>query len=505
MDALFKTLGLTTPHPGVCLDAETWYSDPQQRLLSINPADESVIGEVHTANATHLETLITSSQEAATLWQTWPAPKRGELIRELGLLFRQHKASLGRLIAIECGKSLAEGEGEVQEMIDMADLAVGQSRMLYGYTMASERPQHRLYEQWQPLGTVGVITAFNFPMAVWSWNALLAAICGNSVIWKPSSKTPFCAIAIQHLCNQITSAMNAPPIFNLCITPDNTLAEHLVDDARVSLISFTGSSAVGKHLYQRVAARMGRCLLECSGNNAVIVDDSASLELAIPAIVFGAVGTAGQRCTTTRRALIHESIYSQVVSALKHAYQQLKIGNPIDPSIHMGPLIDAKAVSCFQKTVKAAQAAGGELCFGGDLISGAGYYVQPTLIHAQNHWPVVQEENFVPILYLISCPSFESAVADNNAVPQGLSSACFTNTLRHAEYFLSSMGSDCGLANINTSTSGAEIGGAFGGEKTTGGGREAGSDAWKNYMRRQTVTINAGKALPLAQGIQFST
>jgi aldehyde dehydrogenase (NAD+) len=433
-----------------------------------------------------------------------PAPKRGELIRRIGAELRHRKDALGNLIALETGKIKQEGDGEVQEMIDIADLAVGQSRMLYGNTMHSERPHHRMYEQWHPLGVVGVITAFNFPAAVWAWNAFIAAVAGNSVVWKPSPKTPLAAIAVQHIVNHAMREAGVSGVFSLVIRDDNVLAEHFIADPRVALMSFTGSSAVGKHVAEVVARRMGKCLLECSGNNAIIVDDSGDLDLAVPAIVFGAIGTAGQRCTTTRRLIVHEKRYDELLGHLIDAYRQVRIGDPLDPRTLMGPLIDEAARERFRAAVAQLKARGAEILFGGEVLPGPGCYVQPTLAKVHPDWDIVQRETFSPILHVIACRTLDEAIAINNSVPQGLSSALFTENLQHAEQFLSAAGSDCGIANINIGTSGAEIGGAFGGEKETGGGREAGSDAWKAYMRRQTVTINWGRELPLAQSIKFA-
>jgi aldehyde dehydrogenase (NAD+) len=426
------------------------------------------------------------------------------VVRLIGEALRAKKDALGSLVSMEVGKIKAEGDGEVQEMIDMADFAVGQARMLYGFTMQSERAQHRMYEQWHPLGVVGVITAFNFPVAVWAWNAFLAAIAGDTVIWKPSPKAPLCALAVQHICNQVLEEQSLPGIFSLCISDQVDLAKMLVNDTRIPLISFTGSVPVGREVAQVVAGRLGRTLLELSGNNAVIVDETADLDLAIPAIVFGAVGTAGQRCTTTRRLFVHESRYEDVVQRLIQAYQQVKVGDPLESGVLMGPLIDEKALEEFRITLEEVKADGGEILFGGNALEGAGFFVKPTLVRAENHWKVVQRETFAPILYVMSYQTLDEAILFHNQVPQGLSSSLFTLSLRHAEKFLSCQGSDCGIANVNIGTSGAEIGGAFGGEKETGGGREAGSDAWKAYMRRQTNTINWGTELPLAQGISFS-
>jgi aldehyde dehydrogenase (NAD+) len=470
-------------------------------LKSINPATGEVIGQVECCSETEYEHLVQSAQTAFETWRTVPAPKRGELIRQLGDKLRAHKTALGRLVTQESGKSLQEGSGEIQEMIDMADMAVGQARMLYGNTMHSERPEHRMYEQWHPLGIVGVITAFNFPVAVWAWNAFIAAVCGNVVIWKPSSQVPLCAVAVQKLCNEVMTENGYAHIFSLFIPKDHPTAEKLLTDSRIGLVSFTGSTPVGRHVSEIISTRLGRTLLELGGNNAMIVDETASLDLAVPAIVFGAVGTAGQRCTTLRRLIVHESRYDDLLQRLRHAYQQIRIGDPLDENVLMGPLINTQAVQAYEAAIQAAQKLGGEIVYGGHVLKGN--FVEPTIMRAENHWDVVQRETFAPILWIMPYQVFEDAVKLQNHAPQGLSSALFTNHLQHAEYFLSAWGSDCGIANINMGTSGAEIGGAFGGEKMTGGGREAGSDAWKAYMRRQTNTINWGSSLPLAQGIKF--
>ena len=425
-------------------------------------------------------------------------------MRRFGLLLREHKDVLGSLIALENGKIKAEGDGEVQEMIDIADFAVGQSRMLYGKTIASERPAHRMMEQWHPLGVVAVITAFNFPVAVWAWNAMLAAVCGNATVWKPSPKTPLTAIAVQHLANRVVSELGLPPVFML-VVGEAAQTKALVADPRVALVSFTGSSVVGREIATIVGGRFGKCLLECAGNNAVVVAEDADLDLVVPSVLFGSVGTAGQRCTTTRRLIVHRARAAEVVRRLKEAYAQVRIGDPLDPHTLMGPLIDAAAVGNFRQAVAEAVASGGEVVCGGGVRAGPGFWVEPTIItNARNEWPVVQRETFAPILYVLAFDTLAEAIAQNNGVRQGLSSAIFTRDLRTAEAFVAATGSDCGIANVNLGTSGAEIGGAFGGEKETGGGREAGSDAWKAYMRRQTNTINAGHELPLAQGIRFA-
>jgi aldehyde dehydrogenase (NAD+) len=499
---LLARLGLTETNPGAWSGSQGWSTSQDGALINArNPATGTVIAQVRPANATDYENVISSAVETAAIWRTVPAPKRGEAVRLLGEELRKFKTELGTLVSLENGKILAEGLGEVQEMIDIADFAVGQSRMLYGNTMHSERPQHRMYEQWHPLGVVGIISAFNFPVAVWSWNSFLAAICGNVSVWKPSPKTPLTAIAVQHLCNRVMKSAGLPQIFQLFIEAGNELATRFVDDHRVALVSFTGSTAVGRKVGERVAARMGKSLLELGGNNAIIVDDTANLDLAVPAIVFGAVGTAGQRCTTTRRVFVHASRAVELERRLVHAYSQVKIGDPLETGTLMGPLIDPRAVEGYKSAIAAAQAAGGAVLYGGKPKSGN--YVEPTIIRAKNEWPIVQTETFAPILYVIHVDSLQDALAQQNASAHGLSSALFTDRLQNAELFLSSLGSDCGIANINIGTSGAEIGGAFGGEKETGGGRESGSDAWKAYMRRQTNTINWSRELPLAQGIEF--
>jgi len=504
MDVLHE-LGLKAVNAGASSGGGGWIASATEGLLdSLNPATGQVLAQVNRCSSRDYEALVQESQRAFQEWRQVPAPKRGEVVRLIGEALRAKKDALGSLVSMEVGKIKAEGDGEVQEMIDMADFAVGQSRMLYGLTMQSERAQHRMYEQWHPLGVIGVITAFNFPVAVWAWNAFLAAIAGDTVIWKPSPKAPLCALAVQHICNRVLEEQSLPGIFSLGISDQVDLAKMMVNDARIPLISFTGSVPVGREVAQVVAGRLGRTLLELSGNNAVIVDETADLDLAIPAVVFGAVGTAGQRCTTTRRLFVHESRYEDVVQRLMQAYQQVKVGDPLNPAVLMGPLIDEKALEEFRMTLEEVKADGGKILFGGNVLEETGFFVEPTLVRAENHWKVVQRETFAPILYVMPYQTLDEAIALHNQVPQGLSSSLFTLNLRHAEKFLSCQGSDCGIANVNIGTSGAEIGGAFGGEKETGGGREAGSDAWKAYMRRQTNTINWGTELPLAQGITFS-
>lgn len=497
-------LGIESVNPGASCGNKWLQSGSRDEIIvSENPSTQKEIGHVLGCSQNQYEQVIEATQKAFESWRMMPAPKRGELVRMIGLLLREHKEALGSLVALEMGKSKQEGDGEVQEMIDIADFAVGQSRMLYGLMMHSERRQHRMYEQWHPLGVVGVISSFNFPVAVWSWNAFIAAICGNTVIWKPSTKTPLCAIAVQKLCHQAMQAFGVEDIFNVIIPKDHTIAENFVKDKRIPLISFTGSCQAGSQVAQKVIQRMGKTILELGGNNAIIVDETANLSLAIPAIVFGAVGTAGQRCTTTRRLFVHESRYEEVCERLKHTYEQITIGDPLDSRNLMGPLIDKGAVDHYLAAIEELKQHKAEILFGGEVLEKPGYFVKPTLVKAKNEWPVVQRETFAPILYVMSYRTLEEAIALQNGVVQGLSSALFTDSLQNSELFLSHVGSDCGIANINIGTSGAEIGGAFGGEKETGGGREAGSDAWKAYMRRQTTTLNWGKTLPLAQGIKF--
>lgn len=504
VNKILGALGLGQDNAGVWTPTGGWRkSDGAKVLECINPATGQAIARVHCATKDDYEQVIKDAQEAFEQWRNVTAPKRGEAVRIVGDALRTHKDALGNLVSLEMGKIKAEGDGEVQEMIDIADLAVGQSRMLYGRSMQSERPQHRMYEQWHPLGIVGVISAFNFPVSVWSWNAFISAVCGNITVWKPSPRTPLCAIAVQHIINDALKTQGYPAMFSMFVDGDNSLAERFVGDERVALISFTGSTAVGRKVGERVAARLGKSILELGGNNAIIVDETADLKLAVPAIVFGSVGTAGQRCTTTRRLIVHESIVNELGSKLVNAYKQVKVGDPLEPGTLMGPLTSADATKRFQAAIAEVQKAGGKLLCGGKVLQRAGFFVEPTIVRAEGEWPIVQAETFAPILYLISYKTLDEAVRLHNAVPQGLSSALFTTSLKNAEYFLSQLGSDCGIANINIGTSGAEIGGAFGGEKDTGGGRESGSDAWKAYMRRQTNTINWGNTLPLAQGIKF--
>lgn len=502
MDALQK-LNIHRENPGAYA-GYSWQSNNGKLLPSKNPANNEILASVHLATASDYQVISEHAIKGFHQWREVPAPVRGECIRLIAEELRRQKDALGTLIALECGKIKQEGDGEVQEMIDIADFAVGQSRMLYGKTMHSERRQHRMYEQWHPLGPIGVITAFNFPVAVWAWNAFIAAICGNTVVWKPSHKVPLCAIAVQEICNKVMRNLGYDGVFSLFITHDIHLAEAMVADNTLPLISFTGSTKVGKKIATVTAQRLARHILELSGNNAVIVDETADLRLAVPAIVFGAVGTAGQRCTSTRRVIVHESRYKALTRHLISAYQQIKIGNPLQADTLMGPLIDDLAVQDFVRTLAEIKNLKGEILFGGKIIQQPGNFVEPTIVRAEPDWAIVQRETFAPILYIITYSTLPEAVAIQNNVTQGLSSALFTESLKNAEYFLSAQGSDCGIANINIGTSGAEIGGAFGGEKETGGGREAGSDCWKYYMRRQTNTINWSQELPLAQGITFN-
>ena len=487
-----------------------WNSTSNEGELKIySPVDGKYIASVYQSSESDYDNMIETAQEAFKYWRTVPAPKRGEIVRQIGLKLREYKEPLGKLVSYEMGKSLQEGMGEVQEMIDICDFAVGQSRQLYGFTMQSERPSHRMYDQYHPLGIVCTISAFNFPVAVWSWNAMLAAACGDVNIWKPSSKVPLSAIATQNIVGEVIKENNLPEgLFNLVVGKGSTIGEKILNDKNIPLISVTGSTRVGRHAGEVISKRFGKSILELGGNNAIIITPDADLKLAIPAVVFGAVGTAGQRCTTTRRLIIHSSIYEKVKESLLKAYKSLKIGDPLDQSNHVGPLIDKDAVKMFSEALEKVKKEGGKVICGGDVLSGKGYesgcYVSPAIVEAENQYEIVQEETFAPILYLIKYnKSLDEAIELHNGVVQGLSSAIFTNNLKEAEQFLSAVGSDCGIANVNIGTSGAEIGGAFGGEKETGGGRESGSDSWKAYMRRQTNTINFGSQLPLAQGIKF--
>ena len=504
---ILKALGLSQDNSGTYLGHGQWSTTTDAGLLQpVNPTTNEVIARVHASSQSDYDTILRRAQEAFVTWRTTPAPRRGEAIRLCADALRRHKDALGSLVALEMGKSKPEGDGEVQEMIDIGDFAVGLSRQLYGLTMHSERPGHRMYEQWHPLGLVGIISAFTFPVAVWAWNSFIAAICGDISIWKPSPKVPLSAVAALRICNDALKAGGFPDLFFLFNDAGTELAQNFVDDRRIALVSFTGSTKVGRLVGERVARRMGRSLLELGGNNAIIVDASADLKLAIPAIAFGAVGTAGQRCTTTRRLIVHESIHDEVLSKLVAAYKQIekKIGDPTNPDNLMGPLNSRDAVAAYLGAIEKAKASGGRIASGGAAIEGKGNFVLPTIVTGlDNADEVVQTETFAPILYVLKFKTLDEAIAMQNDVPQGLSSAIFTQNLKAAEAFLAAGGSDCGIANVNIGTSGAEIGGAFGGEKETGGGRESGSTAWQAYMRRQTNTINYSDALPLAQGIKF--
>jgi L-aminoadipate-semialdehyde dehydrogenase len=508
MDFL-KILGIKKNNFGTSTGTKWNKTKNQGELKIYSPTNGKYIASVYQSSQKDYDNVIKTAKGAFEHWREVPAPQRGEIVRQIGLQLREFKEPLGNLVSYEMGKSLQEGLGEVQEMIDICDFAVGQSRQLYGFTMQSERPMHRMYDQYHPLGIVTTISAFNFPVAVWAWNAMLAAVCGDVNLWKPSSKVPLSAIATQNIIKDVLRKNNLPEgIFNLIVGRGSTIGEKILNDKRIPLISVTGSTNVGRHAAEVVSKRFGKTILELGGNNAIIVTPDADLKTAIPAIVFGAVGTAGQRCTSTRRVIIHESIYNKVRNSLLKAYKSLRIGNPLNQNNHVGPLIDVSAVNTFSDALKEIEKEGGKVIFGGKVLSGKGYgsgcYVEPAIAEVKNHYSIVQEETFAPILYLIKYKgNVDNAIKIQNDVVQGLSSAIFTNNLREAERFLSANGSDCGIANVNIGTSGAEIGGAFGGEKETGGGRESGSDAWKAYMRRQTNTINFGTDLPLAQGIKF--
>ena len=497
---ILEKLHIEPLNSGACYG--NWIPNPSgAELQSLNPATGEPLAKVKLAGPDDYECVMKRAAEAFLDWRMVPAPKRGEIVREVGNELRAHKADLGALVTLEMGKILAEGTGEVQEMIDIADFAVGLSRQLYGLTMHSERPGHRMYEQWHPLGIVGVISAFNFPVAVWSWNAMIAAVCGDCVVWRPSSETPLTAIAVQKICNRVLDRHGLKGVFNLVIGSSNPIAESLIHDRRIPLVSFTGSTEVGRHVSEVVAKRLGRTILELGGNNGIVVMNDADPDLVLRAVLFGAVGTAGQRCTTTRRLFLQRGIAPRITEALLGAYRQVRIGDPMDEATLMGPLVNRRAVTDMMDGIRRIREQGGEILYGGGRMMGC--YVEPTLVRARPDMPILQEEIFAPILYLVEFDNLDEAIHWHNGVPQGLSSAMFTTSLISAETFLSHRGSDCGIANINIGTSGAEIGGAFGGEKDTGGGRESGSDAWKAYMRRQTNTINWSAQLPLAQGIQF--
>ncbi|MEE8437012.1 MAG: aldehyde dehydrogenase family protein [Candidatus Neomarinimicrobiota bacterium] len=504
MNNVLNDLGIKEINYGACSGLGRWSTSKDAGLLnSINPSTGEIIAGVYQAGAEDYEKIVSESVHAFKNWRKVPAPVRGQLVRQMADALREKKDTLGSLVAMEMGKIKAEGDGEVQEMIDIADFAVGQARMLYGKTMHSERIEHRMYEQWHPRGPVGVISAFNFPVAVWAWNAFIAAIAGDTVIWKPSSSTPLCAIAVQNICNAVMEKNGYTGIFNIVIGKGSTVGEKLIQDKRVPLISFTGSTYMGRHVSKIVSGRFGKTILELGGNNAIIIDETADLDLALRAAVFGAVGTAGQRCTSTRRIIIQENISDQFIKSITKAYNHVIIGDPLKKATLMGPLVNQGAVELYDRALEIIKKSGGVILAGGKKLSGKGFFVEPTIVKAMNHWEIVQNETFAPILYIITYKTFSEAMEYHNGVPQGLSSALFTTNLRNAEKFLSARGSDCGIANINIGTSGAEIGGAFGGEKETGGGRESGSDSWKQYMRRQTNTINWGTDLPLAQGISF--
>ena len=500
--SLLERLGIGDANSGVFCG--NWVNHPGgETITSINPATGEPIASVATATREDYDLCVVRAQQSFDCWRMMPPPQRGEIVRQLGQTLREHKQDLGRLVTLETGKILSEGEGEVQEMIDICDFATGLSRQLYGLTIASERPRHRLFEQWHPLGPIGIITAFNFPVAVWAWNAAIAAVCGDTMIWKPSPTTPLTALAVQHLVNRVTAEHKLAGVFNLCIGADAAVGRWMAEDRRLPLISATGSCAMGRSVAQTVGARLGRSLLELGGNNGLIVTESADLDLAVRAILFAAAGTAGQRCTTLRRLIVHESIAARLIDQLVGAYRSIPIGDPLEPGILVGPLVNEAAVQQMMHALAAAREQGGEILCGGERLDRAGYFVRPAIVRSSRTMPIVSEETFAPILYVMTYQELEEAIAVHNQVDQGLSSAIFTDRLSEAERFLSAAGSDCGIANVNIGTSGAEIGGAFGGEKDTGGGRESGSDAWKSYMRRQTCTINFGTDLPLAQGVEF--
>ncbi len=503
MDFL-KELGIESVNPGACSGEGQWSPvEGRDLLTSYNPTTGEEIASVAQASSEDYEKVMAVATEAFKEWRLVPAPARGLIVRDLGEALRAKKEALGKLVALEMGKIAQEGYGEVQEMIDICDFSLGLSRQLYGLTMHSERPQHRMYEQWHPFGVVGVISSFNFPVAVWAWNSALAAVCGDITLWKPSSQTPLTAVAVQNICNDVMKANKLEGVFSLVIGKGSVIGEQLVNDRRIPLVSATGSCRMGYRIGKVVGERLGRTILELGGNNAVIIDKTADVDMAMRAVLFGAVGTAGQRCTSTRRVLLHKSIAGEFTDKLIAAYKQVRIGDPLDENTLMGPLVNQGAVDDMMNALDAVKKTGGEILYGGKAIDGPGFFVEPTIVKAQHDWEIVHEETFAPILYLIEYEDFDDALAWHNEVPQGLSSSIFTTNVLHSERFLSHAGSDCGIANVNIGTSGAEIGGAFGGEKETGGGRESGSDAWKAYMRRQTNTINWSRELPLAQGIKF--
>jgi aldehyde dehydrogenase (NAD+) len=499
---VFSRLGITEINSGVSTGVGHQFASGP-KIQSVNPATGKPLPAVRSASLADYERAVRQATDAFRTWRMVPPPQRGEVVRQIGMALRNKKADLGMLVTLETGKIRSEGEGEVQEVIDMCDFAVGLSRQLYGLTLASERSKHRMIEQWLPLGPIGIITAFNFPVAVWAWNAMIAAVCGDTMIWKPSPRTPLCAIAVSNIVNEVARTNHCVGVFNLCVGDAGDIGARMSDDTRLPLVSATGSCRMGRIVGQTVGRRLGRALLELGGNNAIIITSSADLELAIRATVFAAVGTAGQRCTTARRLIVHESLHDKVMTRLVQAYQRIKIGDPWDDSVLMGPLISEEAVRAMMTALETAKAQGGEIVFGGKKLYQPGFFVHPALVKARPEMAIVGEETFAPILYVMQYRSIDDAIAIQNRVEQGLTSAIFTSDLREAEQFLSPEGSDCGIANVNIGTSGAEIGGAFGGEKSTGGGREAGSDSWKAYMRRQTCTINYGRDLPLAQGVRF--
>lgn len=505
MKSLLERLNIQPVNAGACIGPDGWLMDSKgKEMVSYNPSTGEAIAKIIQATPETYEKVAAAAQSSFLNWRNVPAPKRGDVVRDIGNALRALKEPLGDLVTVEMGKIRAEGHGEVQEMIDICDFAVGQSRMLYGLSMHSERPSHRMYEQWHPLGILGLVTSFNFPVAVWSWNSALAAICGDTVIWKPSSYTPLTAIAVTHIANQVMADHGLSGIFNLAIGSGRDVGELMLNDKRIPLISFTGSTEVGIHVSETVARRFGRTILELGGNNGIIVSKNADLSMATRAILFGAVGTAGQRCTSTRRIIMEKSISGDLTTRLVNAYKQVRIGDPLDADTLMGPLVDNSSVEEMMDAIKQAVKDGGQILSGGHMLPDKGpNFVEPTIIKMPAQTEIVKKETFAPVLYLIECDDIEDAIRIHNDVPQGLSSAIFTDSLREAETFLSAKGSDCGIANVNIGTSGAEIGGAFGGEKETGGGRESGSDAWKIYMRRQTNTINWSRELPLAQGIKF--
>ncbi len=504
MKDFLSTLGIKEKNSGTSTGQEYLSDDSAPEINSHTPSNGSEIASVSVTTRYQYDKVVTQSKEAFNTWRMIPAPERGEIVRQIGLKLREYKEPLGKLVSYEMGKIYQEGMGEVQEMIDICDFAVGQSRMLYGKTMHSERPQHRMYEQWHPLGPVGVISAFNFPVAVYSWNAMIAAVCGDTVIWKGSEKTPLCGVAVQNIVAEVLKENNLPEGIFCLITGDRNVGEWLAEDERIPLISATGSIRMGKEVAKTVGARLGKTILELGGNNAIIISKDADLEMTIRAVVFGAVGTAGQRCTSTRRLIIHESVYDEIKESLAEVYKSVTIGDPLDPDTLVGPLIDKDAVNAMQEALQQVKDEGGSIVCGGEVLEDLeGHYVKPAICEVENHYEIVQNETFAPILYLIKYSDLDEAISYHNGVRQGLSSSMFTLNMREMETFLSHRGSDCGIANINIGTSGAEIGGAFGGEKETGGGRESGSDAWKAYMRRQTNTINWSDELPLAQGIEF--